>query len=68
MLKPEAHKVEIPCPDCGHASPHMLGKLVDADSVACRFCRATIDVSDEDRQAAFRKMLDGLRQLYTVKP
>ena len=64
MLKPEAHRIEVPGCDCGETSVHMLRDLIGKNTVACRYCGSPIDISDVDRQAVFRKALDDYRQIY----
>jgi DNA-directed RNA polymerase subunit RPC12/RpoP len=57
----------VPCPSCGHKSLHIVRELITSDEVACTYCNAIIDLTDNDWRAGLQEFADGLSELFVIK-
>ena len=59
-------RIEIPCLNCGKDSLHLIRKLITRHTVACSYCRATIDL--RDRRAFINEAAECLKKIWVLKP
>lgn len=64
---PGVFRIELPCPNCGKKDLQMIRELVGKDEIACRYCGATIDLTNEKWQSGLREMIEGIGQIYVKK-
>ena len=60
------YRFDLPCPSCGYKDLQLLGKMIGEDSIPCRACGEVIDISDDEWQAALKKICDGVSELYIM--
>ena len=57
----------VPCPSCGHKSLHTIRQLITSDEIACTYCGAAINLTDDTFRAELQEFADGLSNLFVVK-
>ena len=67
-LNPNVFRLDLPCPHCGETDKQLIGELIEKDEIACRYCREMIDLTNAMFQAGLHKMIEGLQELYKIKP
>ena len=67
MAKPNldwhGYRFDLLCPSCGYKDLQLLGEMVGKDSIPCRACGESIDISGDERQTVLKKVRDGIRDL-----
>jgi len=66
-LDPHGFRIELACPHCGETDLQLIGDLVGKNEIACRFCRESINLTNEKWQSGLSDMIEGLREIYILK-
>ena len=60
-------QVPVPCKSCGQKDLQRVSDLVAADTIACGFCGAQIDVSSTEWRTFLSQTVDALGKI-TITP
>jgi hypothetical protein len=66
-LDPHGFRIELPCPHCEQTDLQLIGDLIGKREIACRYCRATINLTNKKLQAGLNEMIEGLREIIVLK-
>ena len=59
-------RMDLPCPKCGQTNKELITELETTDTVACKYCGGTIDLSSKDIRARITTFAKDAQEVYKM--